>query len=357
MSVSEIHDVPFLSASVPPSGGRVKSAPEDFVVEELPAYEPCGEGEHLFLWIEKRARTTSEVARQLAQQAGLQEREVSWAGLKDRQAVTRQYLCVPARAEARCLALALDGARVLRASRHRNKLKSGHLRGNRFEIVLRDVRDLRAAQESLELIARLGLPNAFGAQRFGRHGENAARGRRILERGGKHGDRFERKLFLSAYQSALFNAVLARRIEAGLFSTALEGDVLKKHATGGEFVCVDPPIDQPRCDAFEISPTGPLFGPSMRAAEHEPGAVEEAVLREQGVTAALFAAGGGETSGARRFLRVPVAALEAKCDPSQALLRLSFELPAGSYATVLLRELLKDEPLDDGGPGTVTPER
>lgn len=336
-----MNSLPFLTRDVPACGGVFKASPEDFVVEEIPAYEPNGEGEHLFLWIEKRDRSTQDVAKSLARALGLGERDVSWAGLKDRQAVTRQFFSLPAKkAEGLVPALALPGVTVLSAKRHRNKLKTGHLKGNRFTLTLREVRDVGAAGTALDLLRTRGVPNFFGEQRFGVGGDNAARGKAILLAGGRHRDRFERKLFLSAYQSELFNRVLARRLDAGTFTTALAGDVLKKHATGGEFVCEAPDVDQPRVDAFEVSPTGPLFGPEMRAPAGEVAAAEAQVLADDGVTSELFKAGGGETAGARRLLRIPlVASLE---DLGGGVVRLELELPAGSYATVVLRELFKD---------------
>jgi tRNA pseudouridine13 synthase len=332
--------LPFLTRDVPGCGGVFKASPEDFEVEERPAYQASGEGEHLFLWVEKRGRTTPDVAKSLARALGIPEREVSWAGLKDRQALTRQYFSLPARAaEAQVPALALPDVQVLQAKRHRNKLKSGHLAGNRFRLTLREVRDLGAARASLDLLHRQGLPNYFGEQRFGQRGDNAARGKALLLSGGRHRDRFERKLLLSAYQSELFNRVLARRLAAGSFATALAGDVLKKHASGGEFVCEAPEVDQPRVDAFEVSPTGPLFGPRMRAPSGTVADLEAAVLREDGGTPELFQQGGGETQGARRLLRVPFASTLDEL--GHGAVRLEFELPAGSYATVVLRELLK----------------
>lgn len=333
--------LPFLTGEVPGCGGVFKASPEDFEVEELPAYLPQGDGEHLFLWVEKRGRSTQDVAKALARAVGLPEREVGWAGLKDRQAVTRQYFSLPAKkAEPLVPGLSLPGVTVLHAKRHKNKLKTGHLKGNRFVLTLREVRDAGAARAALDGLRARGVPNYFGEQRFGVGGDNAARGKAILQAGGRHRDRFERKLFLSAYQSDLFNRVLARRLEAGTVTTALSGDVLKKHGTGGEFVCEAPAVDQPRVDAFEVSPTGPLFGPEMRAPGGEVAALEAAVLADDGVGPELFLAGGDETRGARRLLRIPLSAtLE---EQGGGVLKLLLELPAGSYATVVLRELFKD---------------
>jgi tRNA pseudouridine13 synthase len=316
---------------------RYKQAPEDFEVEEIPAYLPNGEGEHLFLWVEKRGVSTPEAAKRIARHLGLTERDISWAGLKDKQAVTRQFLCVPAKVEGAIGLFADADVRVLSAKRHRNKLKTGHLDGNLFTLRVVDVADAAALRARFDKLCADGVPNFFGEQRFGAAGQNAAQGKKLLQHGGKGGSRFERKLYLSAYQSELFNRALERRIAAGTFARALKGDVLKKHETGGEFVCEDPAVDQPRMDAFEVSATGPLFGPKMRRAEGEVGAAEDALLLEEGVELSLFDAGGGETQGARRFFRVRLIAPSLDVQGESAVLK--FGLPAGSYATVVLDAL------------------
>jgi tRNA pseudouridine13 synthase len=333
--------LPWLTADVPGSGGWFKASPEDFEVEEIAAYEPNGlpDGEHGFLWVEKRGRSTSEVAQLIARQVGLSARDVSWAGLKDKHAVTRQWFSLPWKAVAKLDGFSMPGLTVLKTSRHRNKLKTGHLRGNRFTLMVRGVTDAGAARASFEQLIVRGVPNAFGAQRFGARGDNAERGRHILLAGGRHRDRFERKLFLSAYQSSLFNQVLGLRLRRGLFATALQGDVLKKQETGGEFICDAPQVDQQRVEAFEVSPTGPMFGPEMRAPLHDAAALEAEVLAAEAVTNETFKAGGDETRGTRRLLRVRLAdpVFEARGD----VVRLQFGLPSGSYATVVLRELIK----------------
>ncbi|MCI0571611.1 MAG: tRNA pseudouridine(13) synthase TruD [Myxococcaceae bacterium] len=333
---------PYLTAGVPGAGGLFKATPEDFEVEELPAYVPSGTGEHLFLWVEKRGRDTPEVVRALAAQLEVPEQEVGVAGLKDRQAVTRQYLSVPARAEPRVPAVSLDGVRVLSAVRHGNKLRTGHLKGNRFRLRLHGVRDVGAAREALALLERSGLPNYFGAQRFGRAGDNAAKGRLLLkgERLPKAPTRFERRLFLSAFQSLLFNRALAQRLREGTFTRALMGDVLRKEDTGGLFVCEAPEREQPRVDRFEVSPAGPLFGPKMLEAAGAVAEAEAALLAAEGVVPSDFLRGRGETEGARRPYRVRVAELAVE-EESPGVVRLGFALPAGSYATELLREVIK----------------
>lgn len=319
----------------------MKAAPEDFEVEELPAYEPCGEGEHLFLWVEKRGLSTPEAAKVLARHLGVPEREVSWAGLKDRQAVARQWMCVPARGAGRAEGLEHPSLRVLRAERHRNKLRSGHLRGNRFSLRIRGAREPGAVREVLSALAAAGVPNYFGEQRFGREAKNAEMGKALLLGGpaAARTDRLRRKLYLSAFQSLLFNRALAARVRSGTMARVLLGDVLKRGDSGGEFVCRDVSADQPRVDRFEVSPSGPLFGPKMLPAASEVAEAEAELLAEEGVRLEDFARGGGETKGGRRPYRVRLEEPEASEDGSDLLIR--FALPAGSYATVVMRELMK----------------
>jgi tRNA pseudouridine13 synthase len=320
-------------------GGQLKAAPEDFMVEELPAYLPSGEGEHLFLWIEKRGTSTPEVVSALATALQVPQREIGYAGLKDRQAVARQWISVPAIAEPRLPLIAIPGVSVLEHRRHRNKLRTGHLKANRFRIRIRHPLDLEAARAAVECLRTEGLPNYYGAQRFGRGRQNPELGKALLQ--GQRLpriDRFRRKLFLSAYQSSLFNRALDRRIRAGAFSAALEGDVMQRLDSGGLFLCEDPASEQPRLAAFEISPAGPLFGPKMIAARGRPAEAEAQLLVEEGLALAQFKAGGGETQGGRRPYRLPVPTCQIESEGADAWLM--FELPKGSYATALLREVL-----------------
>lgn len=337
--------VRFLTQEVPGSGGLFKAAPEDFEVEEVPAYLPSGEGTHLYLWIEKRGLTTPDVVNALARELGLNPRDIGFAGLKDKQAVTRQFFSVPASAEPKLAAFSLPGATVRSSARHGNKLRTGHLKANRFRIRLRGVSDFDAAARTLELLARHGVPNAFGQQRFGREGDNAAKGKALL-RGERLPGRlsgFERKLFLSAFQSELFNRALEQRLGEGTLGTVLAGDVLQKHESGGAFVTADPAVDQPRADAFEVSPAGPLFGPKLKQAEGTVAERERALLAEAGVTLEDFKRGGDETQGARRLYRIRLEEVSSEREGED--LHITFTLPSGSYATVVLDELLKP-----GGP-------
>jgi tRNA pseudouridine13 synthase len=233
---------------------------------------------------------------------------------------------------------------VLVATRHGNKLKPGHLRGNRFRIVVRGV-GADAPQRAEAVCARLreiGAANLFGPQRFGKHGDNAALGRAILLRERPVRDRFLRRMALSALQSELFNRCLSARIADGLFSTAIDGDVLKKRATGGLFVCEDPATDAQRVSAGEVDPAGPLPGHALFAARGEALRREERVLLEAQVDPAWFAAGGEEMEGARRPYRVAVEGLEISAAAPDAI-AVTFSLPKGSYAVAVLREITKSD--------------
>jgi tRNA pseudouridine13 synthase len=341
--VTPVPSLPCVTADLPGSGGTVKATPEDFRVDEIPAYPPCGEGPHLWLQVEKRGRTTRDVVREAARLLGVQERDVGVAGLKDRHAVTVQWLSFPVAKGPDPASLAGEGWRVLAASRHGNKLRTGHSRGNRFGIVVRGG-DLAAARAAAEALAQRGLANFFGAQRFGADGSNADLGRAILrgstdpEARRASRDRFLRRLSLSAWQSFLFNRWLAERMADGLLARALAGDAMKKLDSGGVFTCEDPVADQPRVDRFEISPAGPMFGHALTPAGGEAGAREARILAADGLTAADLARGGGETEGTRRAARIPVA---VELEPVEGGYRASFELPRGSYATVVMGELTK----------------
>ncbi len=334
--------VPLLTRDIPGCGGLFKAVPEDFVVEEVPAYLPSGEGTHLYLWVEKVGRDTQEVARALARAGGIPEREVGYAGQKDRQGVTRQLFSVPAAAEGKVAAFEMPGAKVLWTKRHGNKLRTGHLRGNRFGIRLRDVKSAEHARASFHRLCEAGMPNGFGAQRFGRADDNAEQGRRLLK--GERLDRapspFQRRLYLSAFQSLLFNRALTQRVEEGSLGAALFGDVMEKVESGGMFVCEAPEVDQPRVDAWEISPAGPMFGPKMVAASGEVAAREAQLLTDAGVTPDDFRRGKGETEGTRRPYRVRLGEPSFEIDGADVVL--GFTLPKGSYATVVLDELLGD---------------
>jgi tRNA pseudouridine13 synthase len=319
-------------------------SPDRFQVEELPAYPPAGAGTHTFLLLEKRGLTTFDAIARIAAAFGVPARDVGYAGMKDKQATTRQWLSVPGLDPERALALSAADLRVLAAARHPHKLRLGHLRGNRFELVLTgpagdaDVATLRARFD--ELGAR-GVPNRYGEQRFGADAANAARGLDLL-RGARHErDKRKRKLMLSALQSAVFNRALELRATRGPLTDVILGDVLKKTDTGGLFVSTEPEVDQRRVDAGELDPTAPL--PGAREIEPPPGtparALEDEAIAAVGATREDFARGGRDLPGARRpvLLRLADASFseEPSADPGARAVRLRFTLPAGGYATVV----------------------
>jgi len=321
---------------------RIRVEPEDFAVDELPLYPPAGEGAHTFVRIEKRGRDTEEVARALARAAGAAPRDVGYAGRKDRHAVTRQWLSVPGLDPEQALALELPGVRVLEAVRHPHKLRTGQLRGNAFAIAVREVDAAAAARAEARLaeLVRLGLPNRFGSQRFGREGDNAARGRAVLTGTLRPRDRRAARFLVSALQAEVFNEALARR--SAPLDTVEAGDVAQVVASGGLFLVEDLAREAPRAARFEISATGPIFGTGARSPEPAgaPAARERAALAAFGVDEELLrrTPPGLRVRGARRALRAPVA--DAACEHAGGVLRLRFALPAGSYATVLLEELV-----------------
>jgi len=316
---------------------RLRDTPEDFRVDEEPLYPASGTGEHTFVRVEKRLRTTEQVARDLARAAGARPRDVGYAGRKDRVAVATQWFSVPGLEPDRARALELSGARVLEAARHPHKLRTGQLRSNRFELWLRDVPPDAASGAGArltELVAR-GFPNRFGAQRFGRDADNALRARRLARGELRARDRREARFLVSAWQAEVFNDALATR---PLAPDAVEaGDLAVRHESGGLFWVEDADVEAPRAAAFEISATGPIFGSRMRWPRGAPEARERAVLARHGVAADAARIAGVRVRGARRALR---------CRPGEARLErhggdvlLCFRLPPGSFATVFVEEL------------------
>ena len=320
---------------------RIRECPEDFIVEELPLYPCCGEGEHTFVWVEKRLRTTEQVARMLAREAGVRPRDVGYAGRKDRNAVARQWFSVPGLEPNHALDLDLPGLRVLEASLHRNKLRTGHLGGNRFAIRVRGVSSSLAqrARERCVSLGSVGMPNRFGDQRFGRDGANVGSAQALLrgERVPEARDRRAQRFLLSALQSAVFNEVLTSR-PTGL-SELETGDVAMLHESGGMFVVEDLPQETCRADSFEISPTGPIFGTHMLAAEGEPGRREREIFERWEIgDGRIQLPRGIRLRGSRRPLRVRPVDLRLHGEPDDAV-RVEVTLPPGSYVTVLIEEL------------------
>ncbi len=330
--------------------GRLKSRPEDFVVEEIPAYEPSGEGEHVFLWIEKRDATTTDLVRHLERTLRTSKFEIGTAGLKDKRAVTRQWVSVPGWCAASVKRIDSVRYRVLAESRHGNKLKTGHLKGNRFEIVVRNVP--AGAFDAAETIAgslrELGLPNYYGEQRFGHGGETLQLGFELLTGVKTKKDvparqrRFLVRLAISAAQSTLFNELLERRLVAGTARTAQEGDALQKVDGSPAFLVQDAATEQARLDAGEVAVTGPMYGHRMLWPTGSPGELERGLLAESGLTVENFGHFKKLASGTRRPLLVGLDSLAIERTDEDDALRFRFELPSGAYATEVLSEFLLD---------------
>jgi len=305
----------------PTSGASatLKRLNEDFIVTELPLQLPCGEGEHLWLDIEKNGANTAFVAQQLAAAAGVEERAVGYAGLKDRHAITRQWFSVhlPKGETPDLTGLRHPEFKVLGQSRHSKKLRPGDLQGNRFRIVLRDVTGDRGAIEAnLQAVASRGVPNYFGAQRFGHDGGNVEQGRAMLAREIRVRHPKKKGLYLSAVRSFVFNEVLGLRIARGLWGQTLPGDAMDEAGR----------------------PTGPLWGRGRVITTGEAQALEMGVAERH---AALC--DGMEHAGLDQERRALVASpADMSWDWPQAdRLALAFSLPAGNYATSVLNEILR----------------
>lgn len=325
--------------------GRYKSEPEDFVVEEVPAYLPCGSGDHVWMLVEKRGLTTMDLLSELGHRLDRDERSFGIAGLKDAQAISRQWVSIEHVDPRACEALEGDRFRVLQVSRHGNKLRMGHLRGNRFVVTLRGTQpeDLEKARTNLAELVRLGVPNYFGEQRFGKRGANLQKGLDVLRGNARaFAAKMPRRVFglvISAVQSEVFNRVVIARRHA--LDTLMPGDLAFLHRNGAVFAVTDPEKEKERLLAVEVSPSGPMPGPEMMLPEGEPLALEQSALAALEITTDAFAKlpfrlGRGE----RRPLRVPVA--DASVEGVPEGVRLTFALPSGAYATSVLRELLED---------------
>ncbi len=408
--------LPWLTSDIPPVAAAIKRRYEDFSVEEIAAYEPSGAGDHVYFTIEKRGLSTMRAVGDIARGLGIPAKDIGLAGLKDARAVAVQTLSVEHIDPRRVEALDIPRIRVLRVTRHRNKLKIGHLRGNRFRIRMRDVpqgREDDIARCCETLLAR-GVPNYFGQQRFGSRGDtwrigqavlvddpqtaidlmlgrpgprdtgavltarklyeagdfagaarawpygfrDNVRACRVLERNrgnvrrAFHAvDQRLKKFCVNAFQSHLFNRVLAARIHE--IDRVRDGDLAYKHDNGAVFRVEQAAIENERAGRFEISPTGPIFAPRMTRPSGDVDDIEQAVLRESGVGDEHYARlARMKMHGARRPLRFRPEDLTAATgrDEYGNFVELSFSLPSGCYATMVLREICKsrlEEGLDD----------
>ena len=301
------------------ASATLKRLNEDFIVTELPLQLPSGEGEHIWLDIEKNGANTTFVAQQLAEAASVQDRDVGYAGLKDRYAITRQWFSIylPKGETPDLTQFQHPEFNVLSQSRHVRKLRPGDLQGNRFRIALRDVTgDRDAIEANLKAVASHGVPNYFGAQRFGFEGGNVEQGRAMLAREVRVRNPKMKGIYLSAVRSFVFNEVLALRIQQGLWGKTLSGDVMDEAGR----------------------PTGPLWGRGRVAATEQAQALESAVAERHATLC-----NGMEHAGLDQARRALVAkpAEMSWAWPQANQLVLTFSLPAGSYATSVLSEILR----------------
>ena len=333
--------LPAASAELPGTGGRTFSFVDDFVVSEVPEYLPCGEGDFAYAFVEKRGLNTHDLVAAL-RKLGVPYDAVGVAGLKDRHAVTRQWLSVPVSFSRQLEALdALDGVRVLETSRHRDGLRRGRTKGNRFVARVRDpVPDWQIrASAIVERLANAGLPNYFGPQRFGRYNSNAIDAVRLLRGEKVPGGRRLNDFFISALQAHLFNWNLKARIESGLYDRVLTGDRARRHDTGGMFLVGDGSQESERASRLEISPVLPLYGRKVAGGLEEAAKHEDAVLERFGLKRSDFRP---HTRGAWRISRVVPQDVALRPCPDGYVAE--FALPSGSYATTFLRELTKAPP-------------
>jgi len=400
------NSVPYLTSGIGGTGGVIKQRPEDFRVDEVPLYEAGGQGDHVYFRVRKAGVPTPEAVQRIARYMGRSPGDFGVAGMKDAQAVTTQYMSLEHADADRLAAYRDQQVEVAWVGRHGNKLRTGHLAGNRFTIKVRDCREhaLEAARDVLSVLERRGVPNFFGAQRFGARGDTAKLGEALFRGDGKlfvelflgrpiagdppdcrkareafdAGDldtalrawpykyrdqragakawerrknpadvirtvdkRFKR-LYVSAFQSVLFNEVLARRLDS--IDTVYAGDLAMKAGSGGVFLVEQPEVERPRAAAFEISPTGPIVGRRCRFAQGNPGQIEKDILASHGLAETDFA--NVETvkmPGERRPLRFQlkdISVLEGS-DEHGSFLEVAFFAPSGCYATVVLNEVMK----------------
>ena len=319
---------------------RIGETPEDFVVDEIPAYAFSGAGEHLYARVEKRGYTTPAMVRALSRAAGVDERDVGYAGLKDKHAVTRQWLSLPGKARPPSEWKLPEGITLVEHTRHSNKLRTGHLLGNRFRITLvtPDLAALEKATVLAEQLRTRGLFNYYGGQRFGRRGDGLAQALTWLQGGAKlHGmPRFLTKLYPSVIQAEIFNRYFSARRELGL-ARLLSGEVVRLNNAGAMFSVEDAEREGPRLTSGDIHLTGPIFGPKARPTAADAAALELAQLEELGLNQEAREKLARLAPGTRRDLIAPITDLELRWT-GVGRLELEFSLPSGSYATEVIRQ-------------------
>ncbi|UCN01432.1 tRNA pseudouridine(13) synthase TruD [Sulfurimonas sp. SWIR-19] len=337
-----------------------KQTPRDFVVEEIPLYEFSGEGEHLILQVRKKNLSTNEMIGQIARYLGIKNKEIGYAGLKDKNAMTVQYISLHKKHEEALENFNFDGIKILSKTYHNNKLRIGHLKGNRFYIKLKKVNPTSAEKidEALKNIEKFGMPNFFGYQRFGNDGDNHILGEKLAKGEARERNPRVKRLLINAYQSHLFNLWLSRRLEINTLVNSfkaqeiesllnmpneevkkmkeqkhpfklISGDVMEHYPNGRLFDFEGAKEDLERFNARDISVTGLLCGKKVRHATEIAGEIEKDYDDEI------------NADGARRYAWVFPTEIEGRFNKQEAQYEMNFTLPKGSYATVLIEEIAK----------------
>ncbi|WP_338884571.1 tRNA pseudouridine(13) synthase TruD [Xenorhabdus sp. TH1] len=340
MTLSELHWL----YGRPEATGIVKATPEDFIVREDLGFSPDGEGEHLMVHIRKTGCNTQFVADHLARFAKIPARSVSYAGLKDRSAVTEQWFClhIPGKQDPDFTAFQLEGCEVLATSRQKRKLRIGALKGNDFTLVLRDISDRQSVEKRLQQIAQTGVPNYFGEQRFGRDGQNLVQAQRWAANEIQVKERNRRSFYLSACRSAMFNTVASKRIAQNGHQKVKNGDALQLTGRGSWFVADESELSvlQQRVVDGELQITAPLPGDKALGTQSQALDFEQQCLLDYEALWALVKR--ERVESARRAILVKPLNLRWEWQNDQTVI-LHFSLPSGSFATSVVRELINQD--------------
>lgn len=327
----------------PNVSAKIKSSPEDFIVNEDLGFLPDGEGEHVLIRLQKRACNTQFVADKLAQFAGIAKRAVSYAGLKDKHAVTTQWFClhIPGKTMPDFATFDLEGCQIQTVSRHKRKLRIGTLQGNTFVLTLREVSDTDALFSRWQTVVKHGVANYFGAQRFGIEGNNIQQALAWANNEIKIQDRNKRSFYLSAARSMIFNHIVSQRIEQHYFNHIMAGDILQLTERGSWFVGQDNELEQlqQRLEAQEIQITAPLVGVGQLDTEQQAQQFELQCLTAPDVEKLLALIQREGVNQARRAIRLLPRETDFQLLDPQTV-KLHFWLPTGCFATALLRELV-----------------
>jgi tRNA pseudouridine13 synthase len=329
----------------PQATGQLRTEMSDFKVFEKLPFEPCGEGEHLFVHIRKTGANTLVVARELAKYFKVKEGLVSYAGLKDRFAVTEQWFGIhlPGKAIYDLSDLVIDGVEILSVKRHNKKLRIGALSGNRFELVLRNVSNIDEVLRRWVAVSQFGVPNYFGEQRFGINGGNLERAMELFQ-GKKVKDKKKRGMYLSAARSEIFNQIISQRIANNQFEVLRAGDVFMLSGTQSVFLAddIDDKITQ-RFQDKDIDLTASLWGAGELMSQGEPQVLEQQIADIH----AEFCQGLAKFGLKQERRRIRLSLSQGQIESEGDTVTLSFFLPSGCYATTILRELISYQDMTD----------